>query len=449
MTSAILKTLDEHLRSEEQELRRLLAKRAPGAFEATMMLFQPHHCTGSADAGKLVDIGPRSREWPQGTVWQPATSGSTGKFLDSHEYARTFLPQTETITEDVVSDYRANIPGDVREAQVGLERLRYRGLSWSNEPVPPQGSYIHHISLSPPPPYLADVNLPSFGVVYSLSSEETSVALRKLLVPAALMAGALVLERRIKRLLGDMGAARQVFDSDASAPATDDTCLLLLRHLLNHHWFFPYDPLVSSLAILLGASEEEFLRPYELFGVCAPRFRSTEGGYEELVTRLEENLLTLAAYGHVNVPADRSRPGLRRALNTLLLVLFGQPASIGGQDNLCTWQSAFKRGRVTVLPREVPVADLRLQIPVFDWDQLRTKRSIEPDILRAYRRLPSKRTRAYASKGGMAPKGIVIELEGRTLRDFVRVQDLEKGDNERPSRLMTALTRAKLEGYVS
>ena len=310
----------------EQEIRNVsegLGRLIPSTIPITILLYQPGQDPEGPE-GTLIEVAPRPLGAPKETVVQNPTSGRTGSFLNIHGYASRFIPDTHRITREDIASYVEANDGAMRRRQVSLESKRYTTLHWPRKDRPPEGAYIHHLSISPNLTDLHSIRIPTFGIVYAITREKHPVGSTnfQVLINASQIAARLILCERALLLFGLWGSEhdprsgnfnprRKAYsllfgNTQIKDAALDELYKLAFRFVLAHHWFYPHSP-VAYRAITQLSDEKTDRVPdtYAMHAWPVPsEFRSVESveGLGEQINVLVRDFLQVGS--HLFSPAQ-------------------------------------------------------------------------------------------------------------------------------------------------
>lgn len=323
-------------------------QRIPATARVSIYLYQPLAADGLlADSpGVLWDVGPLpgdSAATPRSLLYQCAEAGRTGSFLQSASECTRRVPQTSCIDQGAFRSYRSrNRSDEVRRAQIAVEQARHGFASRATD-GPPQGSFIHHLALSPSVQSFASLSsgrLPVLGTIFTVTEDEVPIERLEYsnLVDYAIFVAGELLEVRIEHLLGQ-ALIPSTFEGSAleellDAPTSDAAVQLIIKLLFAHHWFFPYD--AAAYALLkhgagdAAAADALYVRHGWLPPRTSPDSSAPMASALEARQLVVDDLTTLI--GHTcwyRLGREfRPRPGalaenVRTALNTALLLLCG------------------------------------------------------------------------------------------------------------------------------
>ena len=109
---------------ELAELQKSLKELFPNDVPVTIQLFQP------IGGGRLVDVGPRPKDAPDGLVFQRNDVGRTGDIFQDAQAAHRYIPLRRKVSSIA--------PGTFSEDILHLEKLRYPDIGkWAESGPPP------------------------------------------------------------------------------------------------------------------------------------------------------------------------------------------------------------------------------------------------------------------------------------------------------------------------
>lgn len=320
------KTIRDIAADEGRSINALLSKAVPP--ESPVTVFMHYPIADLAQDGLLVDVGPPIGDPNQPLPWQSASSGRTGEFMkNGAEFALTHVPVRQRITKKDVESFASANPPEIRQQLTAIERKRYPNVGWGAGGLPPEGAYIHHLSLTPPVFDLRACRLPMLGVISALSKDKDETRrVSDRLIRTAHVAGLECLQTRIKVLLGDRLKALSVFftPNAITLNLSENIYELAFPFLLAHHWFYPYDPAAAiALLKLVGGDRARLNAIYAALGWTPAMLNLEDGGRDlrQLLDVVADDLVQIASYSRTQRPVHDSRAGLARCLATALMAL--------------------------------------------------------------------------------------------------------------------------------